>query len=231
MTRKLQDSDLPKLSEALAQGLSCREAAARLGVSAATAIRWTKRCGLVSQRSRRLSTEARAGLRQLLDAGASPAEAAAKFGVSRRAAARLSDPKRAAQRRGALVADVFSGASLREAAARADVSVSTAGRWTREAGVPRRRAPRRREAPALAAMERGMSAAEAALAFMLSEAEVARLAKRPRLSPERLARRRHLFAALASGLSCRRAAALIGMPIATAIRWARQQSKSEEERE
>ncbi len=230
MTRKLQDHDLVKLAEAIAEGLSCRAAAARLGVSAATAIRWTKRCGLASRGSRRLSAEARASLRRLLDEGASPAEAAAKFGVSRRAAARLADPTRPARRRQGLVDDIRNGASLREAAARAGVSVSTADRWTRAAGVAvlRRpqRASRRDEAPALAAMERGMSAAQAAAAFALSEAQVARLALRPRLAPERLARRRRLFAALASGLSCRKAAALVGLPVATAIRWARQQSRN-----
>ena len=43
MNRKLQDHDLIRLADGLAEGLSCREVAARLGVSAATAIRWTKR--------------------------------------------------------------------------------------------------------------------------------------------------------------------------------------------
>jgi len=80
--RKIQDDDLGRLAEGIAAGLSCREIAARLGVSAATAIRWTKRCGLVSQRSRRLAPETRAALRRALNDGAAPAEAAARFGVA-----------------------------------------------------------------------------------------------------------------------------------------------------
>jgi transposase len=75
---------------------------------------------------------------------------------------------------------------------------------------------------ALSAMEAGMSAEQAAASFGLDAATVARLARRPRLSPARLARRRRLFEALASGLSCRKAAALVGLPVATAIRWARE---------
>ena len=230
MTRKMQDDDLRRLAEGLAEGLSCREIAARLGVSAATAIRWTKRCGLVSRRSRRLAPETRAALRQALRDGAAPAEAAARFGVSLRTAARLGDSGQAEERRRRLILDLGGGASLDDAAERAGVSLSTASRWARHAGLPvppRRRAPPDIEARAVAAMERGMNAAEAASIFALSQATIARLARRKRLSPERLKRRELLFAALASGLSCRKAAALLDMPVATAIRWARERGDAE----
>jgi transposase len=224
MMRKLQDSELERLAAGLAAGLSCRQMAALLGVSAATAIRWTQRLGLQSQRARKLSPEARDAVRQALAAGASPTQAAARFDVSPRTAARLADPARAERRRRRLIKDLAEGASLGEAAAEAGVSASTAGRWARAAGLARRRrrATRPDEAQALAAMERGMGAAEAARRFALSEPALARLLLRPRLKPERLARRRQLFGAIASGLSCRKAAALVGLPVATAIRWARQ---------
>jgi len=220
--RKIQDDDLGRLAEGIAAGLSCREIAARLGVSAATAIRWTKRCGLVSQRSRRLAPETRAALRRALNDGAAPAEAAARFGVSPRTVARLCDPGEAEARRRRLLDEVGAGAPLDEAAGRAGVSPVTAGRWARRAGLTTSGRRRDDEAEALAAMENGMSAAEAAATFALGPAILARLVRRARLSPQRLQRREALFAALDSGLSCRKAAAALNMPVATAIRWARQ---------
>ena len=221
MTRKMQNDDLGRLAQGIAAGLSCREIAARLGVSPATAIRWTKRCGLVSQRSRRLAPETRAALRQALSDGATPAEAAASFSVSPRTAERLRDPA-AVEARRRLLDEIRAGAPFDEAAARAGVSALIAARWTRHGGfaVPERR--RDVEAQALAAMEGGMSAEQAAANFALTPASLARLARRPRLAPERLERRAQLFAALAAGLSCRKAAAELNMPVATAIRWARQ---------
>ena len=229
MMRRLQDPELKRLAAGLAAGLSCRQMAARLGVSAATAVRWTQRLGLQSQRARKLSPEARDAVRQALAAGASPTQAAAKFEVSRRAAARLADPAWAERRRQRLIDDLGNGASVGEAAAEAGVSVSTAWRWARAAGLARRRrrATRPDEAQALEAMERGMSASEAVRRYSLSEPTLARLLRRPRLRPERLARRRQLFGAIASGLSCRKAAALVGLPVATAIRWARQRDGEE----
>jgi transposase len=228
MTRKMQNDDLGRLAEGIAAGLSCREIAARLGVSAATAIRWTKRCGLVSQRSRRLAPETRAALRRALREGAAPIEAAMRFGVSPRTASRLVDPRDAEARRRRLLDEISAGAPLDEAAARAGVSAVTAARWTRRAGlaVPGRR--REVEAQALAAMEGGMGGEQAAATFALSPAILARLARRARLSPQRLQRREALFAALDSGLSCRKAAAEIDMPVATAIRWARQRRMQRE---
>lgn len=225
MTRKMQEPELRQLADGLARGLSCREVAALIGVSPATAIRWTQRCGLTSQRARRLAPEARLALREALRSGAATLEAAARFGVSARTAARHAEPTRNAERRRGVIDRLRAGASLREAAAQAGVSSSTAGRWARAAALPpatRRKAARRQdEAMALSAMESGMRPDEAATAFGLDAEAVARLARRPRLSPERLARRERLFAALASGLSARKAAALLQMPVATAIRWAR----------
>jgi transposase len=222
MTRKMQNDDLGRLAEGIAAGLSCREIAARLGVSAATAIRWTKRCGLVSQRSRRIPPETRAALRRALNDGAAPGEAAERFGVSPRTAARLADPDKAEARRRRLLDEIGSGAPLAEAAARAGVSPVTAGRWARRAGLMVIGRRRDEEAKALAAMEAGMSAEQAAAKFALNAAVVARLSRRARLSPERLKRREALFAALDAGFSCRKAAAQLDMPVATAIRWARQ---------
>ena len=230
MTRKLDDIKLRQLADGIAVGLSCREIAARLGVSAATAIRWTKRCGLTSRRSRRLTPERRAELLHALRGGAAPAKAAARFGVSARTVLRHAGENVASQwresQRSQLFAGLRSGMALRDAAAQAGVSASTAWRWARRAGVrvaaPARRVLADNERNATVAMEAGMSAEAAASAFALSETTVARLSRRPRLAPERLARRRRLFAALASGLSCRKAAALLEMPIATAIRWARE---------
>ncbi|HXT09550.1 MAG TPA: helix-turn-helix domain-containing protein [Roseiarcus sp.] len=227
MPHKMQNDDLSRLAQGIAAGLSCREIAARLGVSPATAIRWTKRCGLVSQRSRRLAPETRAALRRALSDGAAPAEAAARFGVSLRTAERLRDPADAEARR-RLLDEIRAGAPLEEAAARAGVSALIAARWTRGAELAISGHRRDVEARALAAMEGGMSAEQAAAAFALSPASLVRLARRPRLSPERLKRRQQLFAALASGLSCRKAAAALNMPVATAIRWARQRPAQRE---
>jgi transposase len=162
---------------------------------------------------------------QALRDGAPVADAAARFGVSRSTAERLGDPAAAAERRQRLIDDVLGGASLGDAAAHAGVSASTAARWARRAGAEVARqvnsARRRDEALAMAAIEGGMSVEEAAARFALTAPAVARLIGRPRLAPERLARRRQLFEAIASGLSCRKAAARVGLPVATAIRWAR----------
>jgi transposase len=229
----MNEPDQRRLAQCLEDGLSCREAAKRIGVSAPTAIRWAKRLGLTSRRSRRISPEIRAALLSALGAGASPAQVAAQFGIHPRTATLMQDPEMIARRREAsrerLIAALRGGAALHEAAALAEISLSTAGRWAREAGLPparaRRRSRRDDEAKALAAMEAGMSGREAAATFDLSEAAVARLAKRSRLAPERLARRQRLFAALATGISCRKAAAQVGLPVATAIRWARQRGE------
>ncbi len=230
MTRKLDESQLRQLADGLASGLSCREIAARLGVSAATAIRWAKRCGLVSLRSRRLSPERRAALLQAMREGETPAQAARRHNVSARTAARLVDGSaarlRREGRRAGLLQDLCSGLALRDAAAAAGVSASTAWRWARMAGATVARLSRRGRADderkAIAAMEAGMNMLEAATTYRLSETTMARIGRLPRLAPERLARRRRLFAALAAGLSCRKAAAQLDMPIATAIRWARE---------
>ena len=225
----MNEPDQRRLAQCLEDGLSCREAATQIGVSAATAIRWAKRLGLTSRRSRRLSPETRTALLSALATGASPVKVAAQFGVHPRTATLMQDPETSARRREAsrerLLAALRGGAALREAAAQAEISLSTAGRWSREAGLPRapvrRRSRRADEAKAVAAMEAGMSGREAAATFRLTEATVAQLARRARLAPERLARRQRLFAALATGLSCRKAAAEVGLPVATAIRWAR----------
>ena len=154
------------------------EIAAQLGVSAATAIRWTQRTGLVSRRSRRLTAQTRASIEQIAS-GASAEEAAARFGVSRRTASRIADA--ASRRREVQRAELFARArrrdSLREAAAAAGVGVSTAIRWARAASLPRDAQPSRlpTRGEAVAAMERGMSAAEAAATFALDEAAMARL--------------------------------------------------------
>jgi transposase len=143
----MPEERLARLAEGLARGLSCREVAAEIGVSAATAIRWAKRGGLKSRRSRRLAPETHAELIRALQEGLSPVEAATRAGVG----------------------------------------VTTAERWARRIGLP---VSRRRPA-----------------------------------SAERLLRRQKLFDALASGLSRRKAAALAGLPVATAIRWARERGE------
>src|SRR5947209_535697 len=123
MHRKLSEANLRQLAEAIEAGLSCREIALRLGVSAATAIRWTKRCGLTSRRSRRLKPELRGALVQALREGAAPAEAAARFGISARTAVRLAGPepqnRAAASRRARVLASLREGRSARDAAAEA----------------------------------------------------------------------------------------------------------------
>ena len=192
--RKMDREKHQRLRELIENGSSCREAAAAIGVSAATAIRWTRRAGLKSASDRRLSNEARSAIADALRSGATCAEAAARFGVSDRTAARIADDaeidRKRSEERARLMAALREGLSRRQAAAVAGVSASTAIRWAREAGTPHGRF-------------------------------VARSPRARRVDPERLAARERLLAAVASGLSRRKAAALLDVPVATAIRWAR----------
>jgi len=178
----------------LREGLSSRQAASRLGVSAATAVRWARASGLVSRSPRRLPPETLAALVDALRAGARPADAAVQFQVSRSTAARLAPARGAsrAQAREALAGALSAGMSRRRAAAALGLSVATAIRWARDlelVGVP----------PVPPAPRRPRS---------------------PRYRPDREAKRAALLAAIESGLSKRRAAAEVGLPVATAIRWA-----------
>jgi transposase len=187
---------LGELEALIESGLSCREIAARLGVSAATAIRWTKRAGLTSRRSGRLSPERRAAIFAAAQDGASASEVVARFGVCLETARRYTrEPRR--DRRGLrerLLAEVAGGLSRRAAAVKLGVSVATAVRWARQDGegaplAKATRLPRERPSPV----------------------DEAREDKRARL-----------LSAVASGLSRRKAAELVGLPVATAIRWARE---------
>jgi transposase len=175
-------------------GLSCRQAAVQVGVSAATAVRWTQGAGLISAQARRLAPPARAALRKALCDGASPTEAAAKFHVSRSTAARLA-PRRGDARepmRKALCAAVDGGLSRRQAAVALGLSVATAIRWARNARPSREGPP----------------------------VQPSRLARPPRFRADRESKRAQLLEAIDSGLSRRKAAAELGLPVATAIRWA-----------
>lgn len=177
-------------------GLSCRAAGVRLGVSAATAVRWTKSAGLISPHDRRLGDHTRAALQAALRTGATPAEAAAMFDVSLSTAARMApqrdDPREPVRQ--ALFAAVESGQSRRQAAAALGLSVATAIRWVRGAGLFGEYEPC---------------------------AKPARLARLPRFRVDRESKRAQLLQAIESGLSRRKAAAELGLPVATAIRWAR----------
>ena len=196
MTQSQRSQKLGELEALIESGLSCREVAARLGVSVATAIRWTKRAGLKSRRDARLSTERRAAIVAVARGGVSASEIAARFGVCLETARRLSgEPKRDRRRlREQLHAEVAAGVSRRAAAAKLGVSIATAIRWARTDGYLAR--PTK---PTRAARENP------------SPSDAAREDKRARL-----------MSAVASGLSRRKAAKLVGLPIATAIRWARE---------
>ena len=176
-------------------GLSCREAAAQVGVSVATAVRWTQAAGLTSAWARRLVPETRAAMQQALLAGARPAEVAANFQVSLSTAARLAPPRDEAREpvRQALFAAVEGGLSRRQAAAALGLSVATAIRWARDA-CPSHEGP--------------------------SSPKPSRLARPPRFRADRESKRAQLLEAIDSGLSRRKAAAELGLPVATAIRWA-----------
>jgi transposase len=194
MPQKWPAQKRDELIACLREGLSCRRAAARVGVSVATAVRWTHVAGLTGHAGRRLKPETRAALRAALDAGAKPLEAAAIFQVSRSTAARLAPPREPARsaERDALCAALSAGLSRRRAAAALGLSVATAIRWARDLDPARL-------APASPAPHRS---------------------RPPRYRPDREAKRAQLFAAIDAGLSKRRAAAEVGLPVATAIRWA-----------
>jgi len=179
---------------ALRDGLSCRQAAARFGVSVASAVRWTREAGLTSRAGRRLRPEVRAALLAALEAGARPAEAAAVLQVSRSTAARLAPPREATReaQRDALFAALSAGVSRRRAAAALNLSVATAIRWARDFDPAR----------------------------VVSASRAPRSPRPPRYRPDREAKQAELAAAIQSGLSKRRAAAQVGLPVATAIRWA-----------
>jgi transposase len=195
MTQSQRSQKLGELEALIESGLSCREVAARIGVSAATAIRWTKRAGLKSRRDARLSEETRAEISEAARGGASASELAARFGVVRETAWRHSGLSRADRQRlrELLLAEVADGLSRRAAAAKLGVSVATAIRWARRSRNTSRRVTAR--------PQRDRSSA----------ADEAREEKRARL-----------MSAIASGLSRRKAAEVVGLPIATAIRWARE---------
>jgi transposase len=176
------------------EGLSLRQAASRLGVSAATAVRWAHAAGVASRAVQRLAPQKRDALVAALHAGANPADAAAQYQVSRSTAARLAPPRKASreQARGALAAALSAGFSRRRAAAALGLSVATAIRWARDLDLDG-------VAPALPTPRRPRS---------------------PRYRPDRELKKAELFAAIKSGLSKRQAAAEVGLPVATAIRWA-----------
>jgi transposase len=229
MPHKLPDQKLQQLVACIDGGLSCREAAARIGVSVATAIRWTQKSGRKSYRSFRLSPDMRAELLAALRNGASPKDAAARFGVPLATAARLhprsvSNAEKA-QRREALFAALRRGLSRRQAASETGLSVATAIRWARDADIaplpPRRRPGPEVAAEVRAALRDGMTRDQATRTFDLHRSTVARLAGATRGDSARAAKRERLFAALRSGLSRRKAAVVAGLPVATAIRWAR----------
>lgn len=195
MTQSQRSQKLGELEALIESGLSCREVAARLGVSAATAIRWTKHAGLKSQRDARLSTEMQTAIFAAAQGGASASELAARFGVARETAWRHSGLSKADRHRlrELLLAEVEDGLSRRAAAAKLGVSVATAIRWARRSRDTARRSKAR------APRDRSSLAEEA-----------------------RKAKRAQLMSAIASGLSRRKAAEAVGLPVATAIRWARE---------
>ena len=192
MPQKWPAQKRDELIACLHAGFSCRKAAAHVGVSAATAVRWSHAAGLASHAGRRLKPEIRAALLAALDAGARPSEAAAIFQVSRSTAARLAPPREIERNsaRDALFAALSAGLSRRRAAAALGISVATAIRWAR-----------------------GVELASAA-------SPSPRRPRPPRYRLDREAKQAELMAAIDSGLSKRRAAAEVGLPIATAIRWA-----------
>ncbi len=71
-------------------------------------------------------------------------------------------------------------------------------------------------------MERGMNAEEAAVDLRAEPSDVARLARRARLSPERLKRRERCSRRSLRGFPAARPPPSSNMPVATAIRWARE---------
>jgi transposase len=201
MPQSQRSQKLGELEALIESGLSCREIATRLGVSAATAIRWTKRAGLTSRRSGRLSPERRAAIFAAARDGASASEVAARFSVCLETARRYTGEPRRDRRamREQLLSEVAGGLSRRAAAEKFGVSVATAVRWASKAG------------------------------------ESARPAKATRMPRERPSliddaredKRARLLSAVASGLSRRKAAELVGLPIATGIRWAREAQRNQ----
>lgn len=179
---------------AVCNGLSCRQAAARAKVSVATAIRWARAEGISPQAPRRLAPETRAALVAALKSGATLNDAASLFQVSRSTVVRLA-PSREASRnteRASLFAALSVGLSRRRAAALLGLSIATAIRWARDFD-PACHAP---------------------------ASPSPRKPRPPRFRQDREAKQAELLAAIGSGLSKRRAAAEVGLPVATAIRWA-----------
>jgi transposase len=196
MTQSQRSQKLVEIEALIESGLSCREVATRLGLSIATTIRWTKRAGLTSRRSRLLSEDTRAAIVAAAHDGASASEIAKRFNVSLETARRHSGElkrDRAAMRE-QLRREVAGGLSRRAAAEKMGVSISTAIRWARRDG-------------------------ESASSLKAPRAQ----RDRPVVTNEaREEKRARLLSAIATGLSRRKAAELVGLPIATGIRWARQ---------
>jgi transposase len=201
MPQSQRSQKLGELEVLIESGLSCREIATRLGVSAATAIRWTKSAGRTTRLSGRLSEERRGAIFAAARDGASASEVAARFGVCLETARRYTgEPRRDRQGlREQLLAEVAGGLSRRAAAAKLGVSAATAVRWARKVGEgarPAKATRMRRERP-----------------LPIDEA--------------REEKRARLLSAIASGLSRRKAAELVGLPIATGIRWAQEARRNQ----
>jgi transposase len=127
---------------------------------------------------------------------------------------------------------VESGMTCRQAAAHCGVSLASAIRFAKRAGLTDKRFKAKRDAraqireQALKAIEGGMSGRQAAAHFCISQTSVqAWIAQAGvtvlRASPKRIGDdvRDKVFKAVEGGMTCRQAAALAGVSVASAIRW------------
>ena len=120
---------------------------------------------------------------------------------------------------------IRNGMSCRQAAAHFAVSVGSATKWAREAGVGSRRAPlkisdniRKKVVKAIAG---GMSCKKAAATYGIDSTTAARFADDENIDRKRDKLRMKVLSAIRSGMSRRQAAAYLNVSVGSATRWAK----------
>jgi transposase len=235
---KISDDIRNKVINAVEGGMTCRQAAADCGVSLASAIRFAKSAGATDRRAN-AKRNVRDKMLRAIEGGMSCCEAAAHYGLSPTTAVKWAKKagislkhtppnKISADIRDKVLKAVEGGMTCRQAAALCGVSLASAIRFAKWAGVTDKRAKAERNVrdKVLKAVEKGMSCREAAAQFGVSPSATMKWAVKAgiRHKPASSGRisdeiRDKVLKAVESGMSCRQAAAHCRVSLASAIRW------------
>ena len=179
-----------KVVRAVENGMPCNQAAAKFGVSPATAVRWATQAGVRSKGPYRISADIRAKVAQVVEAGMTCRQAAAHCGVSLASAIRIAreagiPEKRAKVKekiRKKFLRAIEGGTPRSQAEAHFHIAPKTAMRWIKEAGLSSKLKSSARisadiRAKVVQAIESGMSCRQAGPHCGVSLASAIRIAR------------------------------------------------------